>query len=72
MEDKLTPWSQVTKCLKDGIDKSFPMRRIETIAAVARQRLGEPLIEKTIVLARQRKNSAVQLGVSYSVGEELS
>jgi hypothetical protein len=51
----------VTKCLKAGIEESFPRQRIETITSVARQRLGE-----------QRKNPTVRLGVSYSVGEELS
>jgi hypothetical protein len=52
--------------------ESFPGQRIETIASVARQRLGEPLIATTIVAAQQRKNPTVRLGISHSVGEELS
>jgi hypothetical protein len=62
----------VTKCLKAGIEESFPRQRIETIKSVARQQLGEPLTATTLIVARQRKNPTVRLGVPYSVGEELS
>jgi hypothetical protein len=54
----------VKNCLKAGIEKSFPRQRILTIASVARQRLGEPLIATTIVVERQRKNPSVRVGVS--------
>jgi hypothetical protein len=49
----------VTKCLKAGIEESFPRQRIETIASVARQQLGETLITTTIVIARQQENPTV-------------
>jgi hypothetical protein len=68
----ITALDIATKCLKAGIEESFPRQRIETIASVDRQRLREPVIARTIVVARQRKNPTVRLGVSYSVGEELT
>jgi hypothetical protein len=62
----------VTKCLKAGIEDSFPRQRIETIASVAIQRLGEPLIATTIAVARQIKNLTVRLGVPYSVARRTA
>jgi hypothetical protein len=43
--------NSVTKCLKAGIEESFPRQRIETTASITIQLLGESLKATMIVVA---------------------
>jgi hypothetical protein len=58
----------VTKCLKAGIEESFPRQRREAFPSY---RLGKQLFSQQLVVARQRKNPTVLLGVPYSVRVNL-